>query len=376
MEKVRYFDRLKSGKMTRRELNRGLAAAGLGLVTIPGCTPPAPVSVGEVPLVYEWSTYDDPSFYVDYLTKYGDPPRYEIFIDEYGTMAKIRDGADGDIAHPCMEAMQAWVDTGIIAPIDTSRLSNWPDIFPALRTFEGVMLDGQVVMLPLDWGNASVIYRTDLAVEYVGDESWNILFDEKYKGKLAMYDASSAVVVAGLALGYTNIWNMTDEQLVEVRKLLEKQADLVHFYWVDQSQVVAAMASGELVAAYAWNDAVVKLRYEGVPVKYMKPKEGILTWLCGLSLLNTGDGDEQMMYDYLDAWAAPETGRYLISEYAYGHANRKAFDLVDPDELAIRGLDGDMAAMLAGAHIFSPIPDERYETYMRILQSVKRKFGV
>ena len=73
------------------------------------------------------------------------------------------------------------------------------------------MLDGEVVMIPLDWGNSSVLFRTDLAEEYVGDESWNILFDERYKGRLSMYDSDSAVVVAGLALGYgTDVWTMTD----------------------------------------------------------------------------------------------------------------------------------------------------------------------
>ena len=376
MEKDRFFDKLYSGKMTRREIHQGLAAAGLAMITMPVWRRPARAQSGNVPLVYEWAGYEDPALFGDYLAKYGDPPDYAFFADEDEGLAKIRGGYDPDITHPCTDTMRKWVDSGIIAPIDTSRLSNWPDIFPVLQNFEGVVLDGKVVMLPLDWGNSSVVYRTDLAGEYVGEESWMILFDERYKGRLSMYDSDSAVVVAGLALGYTNIWNMTDEQLVEVRKMLEKQVKLVRFYWSDQTEAETAIASGEIVAAYAWNDAYVRLRNEGVPVAYMKPKEGILTWLCGLSLLNTGDGDEQMMYDYLDAWASAETGRYVISEYGYGHANSEAFKLVDRATLDNLGFSEDPEEMLKEGYIFSLIPPERYQKYIQLFEDVKAESGV
>ena len=120
----------------------------------------------------------------------------------------------------------------------------------------------------------------------------------------------------------------------------------------------------------------MRLRKEGVPVKYMNPKEGILTWLCGLSLLNTGDGDEQMMYDYLDAWASAETGRYIISEYGYGHANGEAFKLVDQATLDSLGFGTDPEAMLNAGHIFSLIPPERYEKYIQMFEEVKALSGI
>ncbi len=36
------------------------------------------------------------------------------------------------------------------------------------------------------------------------------------------------------------------------------------------------MASGEIVAAYAWNESYVKLKQQGVPVGFMVPKENHL----------------------------------------------------------------------------------------------------
>src|SRR3546814_3917037 len=55
------------------------------------------------------------------------------------------------------------------------------DIFPALKSINGADADGQQWFAAVDWGNTSVIYRTDL-VE-VEEESWTILWDERYAGR-------------------------------------------------------------------------------------------------------------------------------------------------------------------------------------------------
>ena len=51
-------------------------------------------------------------------------------------------------------------------------------------------------------------------------------------------------------------------------------------------------ASGEIVAAYSWNDAPKNLAAQGIPVAYAKPKEGYFTWYCGMTILNSGKGDD------------------------------------------------------------------------------------
>lgn len=364
---------LNSGRVSRRQLNTALASVGLGLVTVPVMSRGARAAT--TPVIFEWSGYEVPELYGEYMAKYGSQPEFAFFADEDEALQKIRNGFEADVTHPCTDTMRKWADAGIIDPIDVSRMKHWKNVFPALQTFEGVVLDGKVVMIPLDWGNSSVVYRTDLAPEYVGEESWNILFDEKYAGRLSMYDSDSAVVVAGLALGMPNVWNMTDAEIAECRKLLEKQVKLVRFYWSDQTEVEQALASGEIVAGYAWNDAYVRLKEAGIPVKYMVPKEGILTWLCGLVKLNTGKGDEQMIYDFLDAWLAPETGKYVIEEFGYGHGNKKAFDLVAPETLAGLGFSSDPTEMLASGHIFKLIPPETYQKYIDMFEEVKALSG-
>src|SRR3546814_13006738 len=95
--------------------------------------------------------------------------------------------------------------------------------------------------------------------------------------------------------------------------MLVKQQSLMRFYWDDATQIEQAMASGELVAAYAWNGSVKALRDQGVPVAYMTPKEGLLTWVCGLTLSSSPIGAEQQAYDFTDAMHPPDAGRFLTA---------------------------------------------------------------
>ena len=188
-----------------------------------------------------------------------------------------------DICHPCTASVRKWHDAGLIDPIDTTRLEHWDDIFPSLKTLKGTTANGQNLLVPFDWGNSSVLYRIDLVdPAFLENESWEILFDDRYADRVAMYDSVDAVMgVAGLVVGAENPFAMTEEELERAMDMLRKQRGLLRFYWTDRTQVQQALASGELIAAYAWNSEYVALKAEGHPVAYATPKEGIYSWVCG-----------------------------------------------------------------------------------------------
>ena len=118
---------------------------------------------------------------------------------------------------------------------------------------------------------------------------------------------------------------------MEVKKLLQKQRENLRFFWNEATSMEQSMASGEIVAAYSWNESYVKLKQQGVPVGFMVPKEGIFTWCCGLTL-NSQIKNEDMAYDLINGMTSPETGAYEIATWGYGHSNKKAFDIVGPGE--------------------------------------------
>jgi len=374
MKRIRFIDRMAQGKIARRDMMRAATAFGVGVAALP-----IRVKAAENITIMEWAGYETPEYYGSYLAKHETPPEFSIFASEEEAFEKIRAGFNADMMHPCTYSINQFKDGGLVDPIDTARLSNWPDVIEPLKTWSGVVLDGDVVMVPTDWGNSSVIYRTDMVdAEFQANESWSILFDEKYAGKVAPADGESNVEIAGLLIGLdrNEIFHMTDEQLEQIRGLLEQQTRVARFYWTSQTEAIQAIATGEIVAAYAWNDAVKSLKAEGIPVKYAVPKEGIFTWLCGLTLLNSGEGDKALAYDFLDAWLSPETGKYMIEEVGYGHGNRKAFEIAAPEALEALGFSADPTAMLADGILFLPVPGDINIKYINLFNEIRANAAI
>lgn len=370
MDKQELLDKMAAGVLTRREFQKALVSLGLLAVTLPMTS--RRVGAAEEILYFTWGGYDVPNIHEGYVEKYGGPPAYALFGEEEEAFQKMRAGYIPDVAHPCTYSVGRWRDSGLMTPIDTTRLENYPDIWDRLKSLEIAQADGATWFVPFDWGNSSVLYRTDLVdPSYQEEPTWELLFDKRYKGQLGVYDSvDGAVIVAALVAGVNDPFAMTDDELAKVRELMAKQRPLLRFYWTDQTAVEQGLASGELVAAYAWNSSVVLLKEEGIPVKYMNPKEGILTWVCGMMILKDGPGDEQAKYDFIDAMIAPESGQWLIENYGYGHSNRKAFDLVSDGRLAELEISTPEALFAQGVFFQDIAPDVR-QKYIAMFEEVK-----
>ncbi len=383
MKVSEFKERLANMEISRREATAVLASVGVGTMTMtygPGMARAAVFPIDDSLSVFEWGGYEVPEFYTSYVDKHQMAPSFTLFGEEEEALQKLRGGFTADVAHPCTYSTRRWRDAGVLQPIDTSRLPNYADVFPSLKTLPGSQDEtGLDWFVPSDWGNSSVLFRPDLAPEYVDtetekNESWAILFDEKYAGRLGIFDSVDGVMaVVGSVIGAKNVFDMTDAELEEATELLRKQREILRFYWTDNSSVEQALASGELVASYAWNSAVVELKNQGVNIKYMNPKEGIWTWVCGLVLLDGGPGDQDRAYEFIDAWIAPESGKNLIETLGYGSSNAKAFELVDASVLEDLGIS-DPDTMMANSRFFGEIAPDVREKYINLFDEIKAGF--
>ncbi len=366
MEKNEFLDKLAAGKMTRRQISKALAGVGLSLVTMPLL----PRRAGAVtkPLIFEWSGYEVPELHKSYIDKHGDSPEFSFFGEEEEALQKMRGGFKPDTVHPCVENVLRYRLAGVVKPLDKSRLEHWDDMWPMFKKLDTIWHGDDLYMIPFDWGNSSILYRTDLVD--IDEESWTLLWDERYKGRMASYDSISNLLVAGLISGAKDPFAMTPDELKKASDLVRQQRDLMAFYWTGISNVEQAMAAGELVAAYAWNEGLVHLKKQGVPVKFMNPKEGILTWVCGIMRGADGPGDEDLVYDWINAMTSPESGKFLIEDYGYGHSNTKAFDLVPKERLAELGLSSP-DDMLRTSIFFKTMDPDLEQEYNRIFEEIK-----
>jgi spermidine/putrescine transport system substrate-binding protein len=139
---------------------------------------------------------------------------------------------------------------------------------------------------------------------------------------------------------------MSDAELQEVTDfMIDKKKRNVRRIWSNQADMEQDMASGNALISYSWASSWVNLKNKDIDVVYLNPKEGRLAFLCGMMLFE-GTENFRHAHAYTDAWASPESGLWLLNNYAYGHSNTKidlsqvdptlveAFELRDPEAIA------------------------------------------
>lgn len=279
--------------------------------------------------VFTWSGYELPQFHRAYDAAHPEGADIAVFGNDDEAFAKIRAGFSPDIAHPCIDRLQEWRAAGMIQPIDTSRIHDWNAIFPVLRQIPGIVQDGHVWMLPWDWANTSITYRTDLVVGH--PDSWSLLWDERYEQRLAMIDAVHDSWLVAALMAHVDPFAETDADIDKTADMMRRQVAIARMYTTDMTTLEQSLATGEVVAAMTWNSAYVSLKRQGVPVAFMKPREKMLTWVCGLVLMKNSRNVDRA-YDFMNAMASKQTGIALIRAYGYGASNSDAYDAVPAAE--------------------------------------------
>jgi spermidine/putrescine transport system substrate-binding protein len=325
--------------------------------------------------VFDWSGYGNGDYYPkeekkflwgQYAKATGDTPEFALFENDDSAYTKVVAGARYDVAHPCGYRYQDWVDLDVMQPWDTSLIPNFSSLNPKLM--QAGQFDGQQYFVPLDWGFIAPLVNLDHVDG--SDETFNVLFDERYKGKIAWVDTLNMMVVAAYALGIENPWDMTDEELGEVRDFLVSKKSLVRFYWNQSYDFWLAFKKEEVWAGYSWPDTVGYADAAGMNYQYMQPKEGRISWVCGLGLFADTE-NYRHAHEYVDSWASKEAAEFLLAYYYYGHTNTTAnLDVVPEGVRAALGLDDPTVLDEPNAHPESFIPRRSiYQQYWSEVQA-------
>ncbi len=365
---------MREGKMSRRAFTRSLMAAGVATVAMPVTGRRALAAAEDQATYFTWGGYDIPELFGAYQEKHGELPNFSIFGGSEEALTKMRGGFVVDVSHPCNQALPRWVASGLFQPVDVSRLSNWADVMPELVDLPGNDAEGgNVWMAPFDWGQTSITYRTDL-FELEGEETWDMLWDERYSGRLGSLASGADAWWCGAIKAGIDFDNIDSPEAFEaIAAVMRAQRPLIRTYTDDTTTLEQALSSGEMVAAMTWNSSAALLKSEGIPVKFAKPKEGALTWVCG-AVIHKDAPNVDRAYDVIDSLLSVETGKFMINDYGYGHANSKSFDAFDEATLQGLGLSKNPLDILQAGHFQQPQTQE-WETKMNAMfEEIKAGF--
>ena len=143
------------------------------------------------------------------------------------------------------------------------------------------------------------------------EDSFGILFDDRYGGKISWVDTSNMMYIGGLFLGVPDPFDMTDEELAEVRDFLASKKHLVKFMWNQSYDFWLSFKrrrSGS--ATRGRTHTKRRRRWDELPVH--EPKEGRVSWVCGMGLAKDTPNYFHA-HEYVDSWASKKAAKFLLA---------------------------------------------------------------
>jgi spermidine/putrescine transport system substrate-binding protein len=314
--------------------------------------------------VLDWAGYEVKPLWTQYLAKYpGQKPKFTFMTNEANALAKMSAGFKPDVVRPYVGYVQDFAQSGFVQPWTPSLIPNLKQLNPAM--VKAGQYKGKQWGIPEDWGFDAILYRTDKVTPKA--RSWSLLFDDRYKGKIAWFDDLNQLVWAGYYLGFKKPYDQSDAELKRSQQLLKSKKKLVRMFWSSETDMQSAFASGDIWIAYAWPADWAAMRAKKLKVAYMYPKEGALSWI-GMLMLGKGTSRSAHAHAFANAWSSRQAGSWLEDNYGYGHSNTHARPK-SKDLLTALKLTDPHAVSEPRAHIDRHVP--RRAVYARLWEEVK-----
>lgn len=228
--------------------------------------------------VYNWGEYIDESVLKDFKDKTGITVVLQTFDSNEDMYAKVKSGAvKYDVLCPSDYMIQKMIGEDMLAKIDYKNVPNIKNIDPTYLKTAEEFDPGNQYSVPYCWGTLGILYNKKMVDGPI--DSWDALFDRKYKDNILMIDSvRDAFAVALSDLKYDI--NTTDEtQLDKAKELLQKQYPLVQAYVVDQ--VRDKMIGSEAALGVIYSGEAIYTKRENPDLEYVVPKEGSNVWIDG-----------------------------------------------------------------------------------------------
>ncbi len=257
--------------------------------------------------------------------------------------------------------------SGVIQPMDTSKLTYYDKIVPLFKT--GKLLPDSVIaqgtaphtvgfveapgdktfakgetgwftMVPTIYNADTLGIRPDLVGREIS--TWADIMDPAFKGKTAIVNVPSigimdaAMIMEAMGnITYGDKGNMTTAEIDATIDFLikAKQDGQFRAFWKSFDESVNLMSSGEVVIQSMWSPAVAAVRSKGIACKYQPLKEGYRSWGGGLGLAAHLQGAQlDAAYEYINWYTSGWVGGYLNRQGYYSAAMDTAKEYMSADE--------------------------------------------
>ncbi len=287
--------------MTNRKLHLAMAGALAALCLATGAE--------AQPLrLLTWADYA-PKEVVDQFTKETGIAVEVTLSNNEEMISKLRatQGAGFDLAQPSQDRILGpQQEFQIYKPLDVSKIKGELFIASMLEaTKKNTTVAGKVYGVPHIWGTDGLVVNTKLAPNV---KDYSDLCAAGLDNKVSFRTKRPTLIAFAFAAGMDPFASYGNAQaytamMEKVGATLAACKKNVKFFWEGKDPLLAALRSGEVVAAMAWDTGGWKLNGELPHIKFVAPKSGALGWI--------------------DTFAIPARGRNDAAAYAWINFNMR-----------------------------------------------------
>jgi putative spermidine/putrescine transport system substrate-binding protein/spermidine/putrescine transport system substrate-binding protein len=319
-----------------------------------------------------WEGYADPSF----IEAFEESHHCEVAASYMGTsdelIAKLRGGSASnyDVISPSSDVAASIVRAGLAAPLDLSKIPAYSQLSAKLRNSTLVKLNNQIYGVPFMWGPNPMLYDTTAFPQ--PPDSWSVLWDPKYRGKVSVWDELSTVYMAAQVLGYdkpdpSQLYNLSDEQLEAVKKKLIELKPNIRKMWATGGELVNLFQNHEVIIAMGWPLVTNDLRKLNFPIAEIIPRENTTGWIDHL-MITAASSNKDLAQDFLAYMVEAQTQKKVSDVTHYTPANPGAAQYLSEAEKKTLHLD-DPDAYMQRIYFWQDVP--RRPKYNEIWNEVK-----
>ncbi len=227
--------------------------------------------------VLNYGKYLEPEILDMFEEETGIKVEYEEYITPENMYTKYKAGAiDYDLICTSDYMIEKLIQENEVLEMDYNKIPLAENLEQTYFDFSKSFDPENKYTLPYFFGTVGILYNKDM-VDEIKVDSWDILWDKEYSGKIIMADSvRDSFMVALKRLGYS-LNSSEEDKLREAQKLLIEQKPMVYSYLVDEAQdemiaenaAMAVVYSGEAGYALEYNDKLA----------FSVPKEGSNMWI-------------------------------------------------------------------------------------------------
>ena len=319
-------------------------------------------------IVYNWGEYIDP----ETLDMFEEETGIDVVYEEYETneimYPKIQSGAIAyDVVCPSDYMIQRMIENDLLAELNFDNIPNIKNIGSTYMEHSKEFDPENKYSVPHLWGTVGILYNKTMVDDPV--DSWEILWNKKYKDSILMQDSvRDAFGITLKYLGYS--LNSTDlDELTEAKNKLIEQKPLVQAYVVDQAR--DKMIGNEAALAVIYSGEAITCQLENPDLEYVIPKEGSNMWIDSWVIPKNAKNKENAEA-FINFMCRPDIAKMNFDYITYSIPNEEGRKLLDPEYRDNPIVFPDDKA-LENCETFKFLGDDNDAVYNELWREVKSK---